>query len=84
MVLIPSSGGGPTVKGTLAEITLRPQKPPKGTKWSNPTTGETEEWDGTQWILLTRFSQILPGFGDGSDSDVTISGSTTPLRAWKR
>lgn len=69
----------PSAPGRLSEESFRPQNPTPGTKWTNPHTGDTEEWDGNQWNQLTSLSQIIPSFGDGTDGDVTITSGTTTL-----
>jgi hypothetical protein len=79
MVAIGDQAGLP-LQGTSQVVATRPQQPKLNTIWQNPATGDSEQWNGSEWIKLTRLNQIISSFGSGADGDVIISVDTTLTR----
>ena len=77
MIWIPSGPGFSPYSGQDVISVERPQNPKKWTVWTNPDTGEREQWNGYEWIRLTKLDQIISEFGLGTLGDVTISTNNT-------
>lgn len=77
MVIVQRYGLISAVRGTSQATVDRPQDPNPDQVWTNPDTGVTEYWNGSEWARLTKLDHILPAFGLGTLGDVTVTGTTT-------
>lgn len=79
MIVVRNTGYVGSARGTANITPERPQSPKPWQVWTDPNTGDQEQWNGSEWIRLTRLDQIFSRFGLGTDGNVTITGGTTTI-----